>query len=107
LLHKEFWYVIVFHNCPYNSIILQEKIDSIINNLFVAVTPCSKPSSLAIKLFFDYLQRRSSNGNKPSESFFNWNNIRGISAQIAYRTYQRTIFKKYGSNKHSLYTSLD
>jgi hypothetical protein len=109
LLHREFWYIMIFHNCPDISPSLQAKMSNIVNDLLnLAIPNISKyPSSMAIKLVCDYLQRQSSSGNKPLESFFNWNNIRGISAQIAYRTYQRTIFKHYRRNKYSLYTSLN
>ena len=109
MLHNEFWYILIFHNCPHISTSLRGKMDLIVNELLVAVTPGihNKPSSMAIKLVCDYLQRQSSSGNKPAESFFNWNNITGISAQITYRTYQRTIFKRYRRNKHSLYASIE
>lgn len=66
-----------------------------------------QPSEKAVKLVLDFLHHQSSSGNKPTESFFNWNNTRGFSAQITYRTYQRTIFKRYHKNKSSLYASLD
>lgn len=109
LLHKEFWYILIFHNCPFVLNTLKGKMDSIISNLIISTTSSSslKPSSIAIKLMCDYLLRKSPNGNKPAESFFNWNNIRGISAQITYRTFQRTIFKRYSKNKHSLYASIN
>jgi len=105
MLHKEFWYILIFHNCPHISMQLQNDINNIINNLLGAVSP-DNPSDIVKKLSCEYLQRKSANGNKPAESFFNWNNIRGIGAQIAYRTYQRTIFKRYHRNKHGLYASI-
>ena len=109
MLHKEFWYILIFHNCPHIPLPLQNNMNDIINNLLGTVTSntSQNPSSMAKKLVCEYLQRQSSRGNKPTESFFNWNNIRGICAQIAYRTYQRTIFKRYRRNKHSLYASID
>ena len=108
MLHKEFWYILIFHNCPHIPVALRNTMDAIVNTLSVAATAsANNPSSTAIKLVCDYLLRQSPNGNKPTESFFNWNNIMGIGAQITYRTYQRTIFKQYRRSKHGLYASID
>jgi len=109
MLHKEFWYILIFHNCPHIPLALQNNMSNIINNLLSAVMPNASinPSSMATKLVCEYLQRQSPRGTKPEESFFNWSNVRDISTQIAFRTYQRTIFKRYRKNKHSLYASID
>ena len=108
MLHKEFWYILIFHNCPHIPATLRVKMDAIVNALSIAATSSiNNPSSIGIKLVCDYLQRQSPNGNKPTESFFNWNNVIGIGAQITYRTYQRTIFKQYRRSKHGLYASIE
>lgn len=45
--------------------------------------------------------------NKPEESLFNWKGIKNFADQITYRTYQRTVFKRYRKNTYGLYASLD
>ena len=64
------------------------------------------PSKLTTIIVCEYLQQQSSNGNKPMESFFNWNGTKSIGEQITYRTFQRTVFKKYKKNRYGLYSSI-
>ncbi|MFT4105560.1 MAG: RNA-directed DNA polymerase [Lacrimispora sp.] len=109
-LQIEFWYVLIFHNCPYISSVLRNKMSVLINNIKASSakqTNSCKPSLVVMELVCDFLQLQSSNGNKPEESFFNWKGSTGVSEQITYRTYQRTIFKRYRKNKYGLYASLD
>jgi hypothetical protein len=106
MLHNEFWFVLVFHNCPYLSVSLRRKIDDIIAKIKSSTTG-NKPYSIMTRLVCEFLQQQSSSGNKPDESIFNWKYSKGISGQITYRTYQRTIFKHYRGNKYGLYTSVD
>jgi hypothetical protein len=106
MLHNEFWSVLIFHNCPYLSASLRKKIDGIILRIKSSTTG-NKPYSIMTQLVCDFLQLQSSCGNKPEESIFNWKYCRGVSEQITYRTYQRTIFKHYRGNKYGLYASLD
>jgi len=54
----------------------------------------------------DFLQQKSLNSLKPKYVLINWN-INNISEQIAFRKFQKTIFKNYLGNKYGLYTSLD
>ncbi len=70
-------------------------------------TSDEKPSLSVTELVCDFLQLQSQNGKKPAESFFNWNGERNFSEKITYRTYQRTIFKRYRKNRYGLYASLD
>lgn len=64
-------------------------------------------AGIATDLICDYLCQQSAGGNKPLESFYDWNENRSISQQITYRTFQRTIFKKYKSNRNNLFASID
>ena len=65
------------------------------------------PSQQMELLVCDFMQQVSQTGKKPEDSFFNWKGKKNFSDQIAYRTYQRTMFKKYKTNKHWLNTSIE
>ncbi|CDD91744.1 uncharacterized protein BN794_00576 [Coprobacillus sp. CAG:826] len=105
MMQEEFWYVLIFHNCPYISKNLHAKIQKIIS--FLKPKKISSPSDHVSKLIFDFLEQKDSNGIKSVNSLFNWKGINNFSDFITYRTYQRTIFKRYGRNKYGLNTSVD
>jgi hypothetical protein len=108
MMQEEFWYVLVFHNCPHISTVLLKEMSDLICRTMPKVTGRAlKPSEIVTQLICDFLEQRSPNGNKPKESLFNWNGIKNFSNQITYRTYQRTIFKRYHKNIYGLYASLD
>lgn len=108
VMNSEFWYILIFHNCPYISVPLQNDMDRMINDLRnKAVANAGKPSQDLRVLICDYLLRRSSGGNKPKESLFNWSGSKSFGAQIMYRTYQRTVFKRYKKNRYALYASIN
>lgn len=104
MLNEEFWYVLVFHNCPFIS----PSIILLINSIIQGIKPSSldKPSNQAINLIHKFLEIKESSGTKPLKSFFNWSGSDGIGQKITYRTHQRTIFKKY-NRRNGFYTSLD
>lgn len=113
MMNTEMWYVLIFHNCPLlssstidnlNAVIT--KIQSEANAKIVAQGRCL-PSYETIVLVCDFLQRQSSAGKKPENSFFNWNGTKDFSETVTYRTYQRTIFKKYKKNSNGFYASID
>lgn len=101
LLQKEFWYVLVFINCPYISATLKTKLIAIVQSLVYA-----SPGNFAQRItnmICDFLLQQNSN------LFFYWGYYRfNTSKQLTFRTYQRTLFKQY-KNKRSveLYGSLD
>lgn len=109
MLHLEFWYVLVYHNCPYISSSLRMKIDGIIHSIHskAIADKEKKPSSIVTGIICDFLKIQSPAGNKPDDSFFNWKISNNFSNRIAYRTHQRTLFKKYRTNKYGIYSSLD
>lgn len=108
MMQEEFWYVLIFHNCPYISVTLRTKMSSLIQDIRLrAANKNSNPSNRVIQLICDFLERSSSSGNKPEESLFNWKGVRNFSDQITYRTYQRTVFKRYRKNTYGLYASID
>lgn len=110
LLQTEIWYVLVFHNCPYISVTLRKTMSNLINKISLSASQKLEKehhiSLIATKLVSDFLQVQSSGGNKPEVSLFNWKGESNFSEQITYRTYQRTIFKRYRKNKYGLYASI-
>ena len=110
MMQVEFWYVLIFHNCPYISASLRQKMSDIINDIKIKAGAGKGkqpfPSAVTTQLICDFLEQRSPNGNKPEESLFNWKGIKNFSNQITYRTYQRTVFKRYRKNSYGLYASL-
>lgn len=114
MMQVEFWYILIFHNCPYISMALREKMSDLICKIEKTATSKTRegevplyPSAMVTQLICDFLEQRSPNGNKPEESLFNWKGINNFSDQITYRTYQRTVFKRYRKNTYGLYASLD
>ena len=100
LLQREFWYVLVFCNCPYLSDALKVKLE---NKVSVIQNSGSKPGDVANNLIYKFLCKKQSN------LFFYWGYYNfNACKQLTYRTYQRTLFKQY-KNKRSieLYGSLD
>lgn len=108
MMQEEFWYVLIFHNCPHISAPLRKTMSDLICKIrSMASSQKPKPSEIVTQLICDFLEQSSPTGNKPEESLFNWKGIRNFSDQITYRTYQRTIFKRYRRNIYGLYASLD
>jgi len=105
MLQTEYWYALIFHNCPYISAHLKTKIETLI--ISTKPSNVSLPSEVLRDIICEFLQLQSTVGNKPKDSFFNWNENMNISEQITYRTYQRTIFKHYRGNKYGLYASIE
>ena len=100
LLQREFWYVLIFCNCPYLSNELKVKLD---NKVALIQNSGSKPGDVANNLIYKFLSKNQSN------LFFYWGYYNfNTCKQLTYRTYQRTLFKQY-KNKRSieLYGSLD
>ena len=108
-LQVEFWYILIFHNCPYISVALRDKMSQKINDMKQRISgkERDKPSKKATIIICEFLEQQSANGQKPKESFFNWSGSTNFGNQVTYRTYQRTFFKKYGKNKYGLYASLN
>lgn len=100
LLQREFWYVLIYCNCPYLSATLKLKLQSKIGEI---QRTGNDPGDRANNLIYEFLNRKQSN------LFFYWGYYNfDTSKQLTYRTYQRTLFKQY-KNKRSieLYGSLD
>ncbi len=106
MMQNEFWYLLIFHNCPYISHTLQTKMFKLISDIELDCSKKQEPSFVCKKLLCEFLNNNK-NGKKPEESFFNWKGIENFSAKITYRTYQRTIFKTYKKSKNKLYASIE
>ena len=110
-LQREFWFILIFHNCPLISDSLKNKLDQIIVD--TAAKAASKglsnmrSSELVTMMVCDFLQIQLANGKKPEYSFFNWKGVKEFSEKITFRTYQRTVFKKYRKNSFRLYASIE
>ena len=100
MLQREFWYVLIFCNCPYLSIDLKNKLKDKVNELHLNG---SKPCDKASNLIYEFLSTNTSN------LFFYWGYYHfNASKQLTYRTYQRTLFKQYKNKKNfEFYGSLD
>jgi hypothetical protein len=105
MLQPEFWYALIFHNCPY----ITHQLRNNINNIILSISPNNPtlPSGIVRELVRDFLQLQLPSGNKPVDSIFNWNENINVSEQITFRTFQRTIFKRYRGNKYGLYASIE
>lgn len=113
MMNAEFWYLLIFHNCPFVSqqtrYNLEIIIDTIKNNAISrkpSPTSCV-PSYDTTIMLCEFLQLKSSAGNKPENSFLNWKGIKDFGETITYRTYQRTVFKPYKKRSGGIYGSLD
>lgn len=102
MMQEEFWYVLIFHNCPYISNICRKKIDNIITKIRNKHQYNDLPSSKIAILLCNFLDESIPNGHKHKKSFFNWGSVENFGEQVTYRTYQRTLFKKYNKNPYKL-----
>lgn len=101
LMHKEFWYVIVFINCPYISAATQKLLEDIVQPMTSVAG--DNLANMLNKIIAEFLLQRKSN------LFFCWGYYHfNTSKQLTFRTYQRTIFKQYKKKRSiELYGSLD
>lgn len=101
LLKREFWYVLVFNNCPYISSTLKGQLKAVIQSLRKQ-SPVSV-SDKAKNIICDFMLQSVSN------QFFYWGYYRfNTSKQLTFRTYQRTLFKQYKNRRSvEIYGSLD
>lgn len=100
MLHTEFWYILVFFNCPYILQAIKQSIRAWISTV-VSNSQKNKPSDRCIYLIYKFLMKAKGN-----EGFIDWFNSKNFGEQVTYRTYQRTVFKHY-KNKYGLYASIN
>ncbi len=101
MMYREFWYILIFYNCPHLSEHVKDRLKGYIQRLD---DESAEEQSKKIKgLLCDFMKLERCSG------FFNWSyNNMDMSMQITYRTHQRTLFKNY-KNKRTvgLFGSLD
>lgn len=95
MMRREFWYILVFINCPDVS----QELKVIMNEKLEAMRYRKKPgnskqptpiSAQMVDLIIDFLMEKKAN------RFFYWGYFRfDVSKQMTFRTYQRTLFKQY------------
>jgi len=99
MLQDEFWYVLIFHNCPLLSTGCQIKINSVINNIRRDATGKDYPNKKITMMICEFLDLKA--------GFFNWDNSTRVTEALTYRTFQRTLFKRYKGARYSLYASIE
>ncbi len=101
LLQKEFWYVLIFINCPYISVALKNNMEAVIQTLIKPVP--ANLSNKAMNLICEFLLQKTAN------LFYYWGYYHfSTSKQLTFRTYQRTLFRQYKNKRFvELYGSLD
>lgn len=100
MLHTEFWYILVFFNCPDILKPIKQSIKTCISTV-MPNSQKNKPSDRCIHLICRFLTQ-----SKGNEGFVDWFNSKNFGEQVTYRTYQRTVFKHY-KNKYGLYASIN
>lgn len=100
-LQKEYWYVLVFINCPYISKSTKDALRNVVQRMTKAnpITDADKLRNLIV----DFMLQPVPN------LFFYWGYYKfSTSKQLTFRTYQRTLFKQYKNRRSiELYGSLD
>lgn len=99
MLQNEFWYVLIFHNCTLLGVGCQSKIQNIIKDIKNESINKDYPNKKIAVMICDFLISR--------EGFFNWDNSTRISETITYRTFQRTLFRRYKKSRYGIYASID
>lgn len=96
MLQEEFWYIIIFNNCPFLSSELKMKMQQIVDR--IRFPNPSYPNQIITNLICDYLSSGQNN------LFFSWGVHRfSTSKQIAFRTYQRSLFREFKNKNSELY----
>lgn len=89
--YREFWWIIVFNKSPYISRKIQLMIDTIIDNVSYKNDP-KNAGDICGNLFIDFLK-------KNDKQFFEWNiREKDFLRNMAFKTYERSLFKNYKEN---------
>jgi hypothetical protein len=101
MLQNEFWYVLVFHNCTLLSTGCQRKMQDVIDTIRndAINNPNNYPNKRISMMICDFLNSKG--------GFFNWDNSTRMSETLTYRTFQRTLFRRYKSSRYGLYASIE
>jgi hypothetical protein len=92
LLYREFWYILIFHKCPYLSKANEDRIVSVLRRMQKDV---KGSSDMSMKLVADFMLDKSQH-----YSFISWHTKGArMIEEITYRTQNKTIFKS-GSSEY-------
>lgn len=95
--YREFWWALIFNKSPHITRVEQTKIDSIIPRTTSHTS--GEPGTLVGNVFIEFLL------NSPNQ-FFEWNiNKNDFLRNITFKTRQRSLFKNFKDNLHSLHWS--
>ena len=102
---EQFWFVIVFFNCPFLHDSCRKLLLEIIEKLKTANSKTENlPNSRIHLLLYRFFLE---NINNSQSGFFDWSKIKKFGERIIYRTYKRTIFKRYKKRAYGLYVSIN
>lgn len=106
LMNKEFWDVIVFHNCPYLDVKLKKCMGECIEKVSDLNENAPKYLSDKIRIL---IKKYMEDGivNTLKYGFFKWNKDKNFAKRITYRTYQRTLFRKKRRKAYVVFGSFD
>lgn len=107
---REIWFIYVFHNCMQLSVRARRSLSDAIGkvkSMLAARGQSPSASDICGKLVIDFLERADRSGNPLPKSFFDWSDKSHFGDRITFRTYQRTIFRKYKKRNYYLYASID
>lgn len=94
LLNSEFWFILIFINCNLLDESIKSKMRKFISNIITTYTGDSSSAKKATILVCEFINQRKQN------LFFTWGYSKfSLTNQIAFKTYQRTIFKNYRRSK--------
>jgi RecJ-like exonuclease len=77
----------------------QNEIARVIDDMRKAAAGKDLPIKKIIVMINDFLDTK--------DGFFNWDNSARISEELTYRTFQRTLFKRYKGSRYGLYASIE
>lgn len=102
---REIWFIYVFHNCPHLNNKTRQYIADAIKNIKNSLK--SSPAAICGNLVVDFLNEVDCTGNPLLTSFFDWSEKSYFGDRITFRTFQRTIFRRYKKRSYYLYASID
>lgn len=110
ILQQEFWYIIIFHNCPHLDKEIVEKLVDIINKINDEATESEKNNDKnrcftgqLTEMICEFANRLDFWGKRHPESFYNWTTSSDMTKQITYRTQQNTVFRKFKGKLYGMY----
>ena len=103
--YREFWYILVFFNCPFIKKDIRNSLERHLVEFKESLQNKTTNTNARLHLLLcDFLL---DNSNKIPSGFFDWSKVKKFGERITFRTYKRTVFKRYKKRSYGLYVSLD